>query len=42
MFLLPLTIPSLEIKCSVPVVCVMATFSAIQERYYVGKGHEII
>ena len=42
MFLLPLTIPFLEIKCSVPVVCAIATFSAIQEGYYVGKGYEIM
>ena len=42
LFLLPLTISFVETQYSVPIVCSMATFSAIEEGYYVGKGHEII
>ena len=37
-----LTIHYLEVQYSVPIVCAMVTFSAIQEGYYVGKGYEII
>ena len=42
LFLLPLTIHFVEVEYSVPVVCFMATFSAIQEGYFVGKGYEMI
>ena len=43
--LLFLLLPSLqfvEIKYSVPVVCLMSTFSAIQEGYYIRIGREIV
>ena len=42
LFLLPLTLHFLETKYSVPIVCVMATFSAIHEAYYISEGHEIV
>lgn len=42
LFLLPLTLHFLETKYSVPIVCVMATFSAIHEAYYISEGREIV
>ena len=38
LFLLPLTLKLIELKYSSVVVCSMATFSAIQEGYYIGTG----
>ncbi len=38
LFLLPLTFPFIELKYSCVVVCLVATFSAIQEGYYVVTG----
>ena len=35
LFLLPLTLSFVELKYTAIVVCFMATFSAIQERYYI-------
>ena len=42
LFLLPLTLQFFEVRYSVPIVCTMATFSAIQEAYYILAGREII
>lgn len=42
LFLLPLTLKYIELKYSSIVVCLLATFAAIQEGYYVKKGHEIV
>ncbi len=42
LFLLPLTIPFLKLKYTAIVVCSVATFSAIQEGYYVRKGRETV
>lgn len=42
LFLLPLTLFWVDFKYSAMVVCVMATFSAIQEGYYIRKGREIV
>ena len=40
LFLLPLTLSFLELKCSSIVVCSIATFSAIQEGVYIVTGCE--
>lgn len=42
LFLLPLSLPFVELKYSFVVVCSTATCSAIQEGYYTGIGREII
>ena len=42
LFLLPLTLHLVELKYSSFVVCLIATFSAIQEGYYIGTGREIL
>ena len=42
LFLLPLTLYFIELKYSCVVVCSIATFSAIQEGYYIGTGREIV
>ena len=42
LFLLPLTIQIIEPKYSLMVICLIATFAAIQEGYYIGTGREII
>lgn len=42
LFLLPLTLHFVELKYSSVVVCSIATFSAIQEGYYIGTGREIV
>ena len=42
LFLLPLSLSFVEIKYSSVVVCLIATFSAIQEGYYIGTGSEIL
>ena len=41
-FLLTLTLFWVNLKYSAMVVCVVATFSAIQEGYYIGTGRELI
>ena len=33
LFLLPLTLPWIDLRCSAPVVCIAATFSAMAERH---------
>ena len=42
LFLLPLTVFFVEMKYSVMAVCSIATFSAIQEGYYIKEGREIV
>ena len=42
LFVLPLSLSFVEIKYSSVVVCLIATFSAIQEGYYIGTGREIL
>lgn len=42
LFLLPLTLFWVDFKHSAMVVCVVATFSAIQGGYYIRKGREIV
>lgn len=42
MFLVTLTLPFVELKYSAPMVCAIATFSAIQEGFYIGKRYEIV
>ena len=41
-FLLPLTVFLIEMKYSAMAVCSIATFSAIQEGYYIREGREIV
>lgn len=38
LFLLPLTLHLVELKYSSITVCLIATFAAIQEAYYIGAG----
>ena len=42
LFLLPLTLQVINVQYSAPIVCAMATFSAILEAYYSLSGREII
>ena len=42
LFILPLSLSFVEIKYSSVVVCLIATFSSIQEGYYIGIGREIL
>lgn len=42
LFLLPVTVFFVEIQYSAMVVCSIATFSAIQEGYYIREGREIV
>ncbi len=42
LFLLPLTISFVELKYTAIVICSIATFSAIQEGYYIGTDREIV
>ena len=42
LFLLPLTIQFAELKYSFAAICFIATFSAIQEGYYIRTGREIV
>ena len=42
LFLLPLTVSLVELKYTAIVVCFLATFSAIQEGYYIIKGREFV
>ncbi|MGM9631837.1 MAG: CDP-alcohol phosphatidyltransferase family protein [Eubacteriales bacterium] len=41
LFLLPLTLYFVELKYSAVIICAIATFSAIQEGYYIRTGREI-
>ena len=38
LFILPLTLPVVELKHSAPLICTVATFAAIQEGLYIRKG----
>ncbi|MBR4472796.1 MAG: CDP-alcohol phosphatidyltransferase family protein [Oscillospiraceae bacterium] len=40
LFILPLTLPVVELKYSAPLVCALATFAAIQEGHYIRTGKE--
>ena len=40
LFLLPLTLPVVELKYSAPLVCTVATFAAIQEGHYIRTGRD--
>ena len=42
LFLLPLTMSIVDPRYTAPVVCVIATISAIQEGYYIATGHHMI
>ncbi len=42
LFLLPLTVSIIELKLSSTIVCSIATFSAIQEGYYISTGREVV
>ena len=42
LFLLPLTVFLIEMKYSAMAVCSIATFSAIQEGYYIREGREYV
>ena len=42
LFLFPLTLKFIKLEYSSVVICIFATFAAIQEGYYVKKGREII
>ena len=42
LFLLPLTMQFVELKYSFATICLIATFAAIQEGYYIRTGREII
>ena len=41
LFLIPLALQFIEIKYSLIAVCIVATFSAIQEGYYIRTGQEV-
>ena len=40
LFILPLTLPIVELKYSAPLVCAVATFAAIQEGHYIRTARE--
>ena len=40
LFVLPLTLPVVELKISAPLVCTVATFAAIQEGHFIRTGKE--
>ena len=42
LFLLPLTMSFVELRYTVPVVCIIATIAAIQEGHYIVKGCDIV
>ena len=42
LFLLPLTMPIVDLRYTAPVVCVLATIAAIREGYYIATGHHTI
>ena len=42
LFLLPLTLPFIDLRYSAPMVCFMATFAAIQEGYYIRTDRESV
>ena len=40
LFVLPLTLPVLELKSSAPLICTVATFAAVQEGHFIRTGKE--
>ena len=40
LFILPLTLPIVELKYSAPLVCAAATFAAIQEGHFIRTERE--
>ena len=40
LFVLPLTLPIVELKYSAPIVCAAATFAAVQEGHFIRTGKE--
>ena len=38
LFILPLTLPVIELRCSAVVVCLVASFAAVQEGHYIRTG----
>ena len=42
LFLLPLTMPFVDLRYTAPVVCILATIAAFQEWYYIMTGCNII
>lgn len=42
LFLFPLTLGSIELKYSAVIVCSIATFSAVQEGYFIGTGCALV
>lgn len=38
LFIIPLTLPTVELKHSAPFICTVATFAAIQEGHYIRTG----
>ena len=42
LFLLPLTMSFVDLRYTVPVVCVIATIAASREGYYIAAGHHTI
>ena len=41
LFVLPLTLPFINLKYSALAVCLFATFAAIQEGHYIRTGKEV-
>ena len=41
LFIFPLTLPTVELEHSAPLVCTVATFAAIQEGHFIRTGREI-
>lgn len=41
LFVLPLTIRIIDLKCSTAIICAIATFAAIQEGHYIRTGDVI-
>lgn len=38
LFILPLTLPAIELRCSAVVVCLVASFATVQEGHYIRTG----
>ena len=42
LFLLPLTMQVIDLRYSVPAVCILATASAVQEGYFISRNRDVI
>ena len=42
LFLLPLTMPFVDLRYTAPVVCILATIAAFQEWYYIVTGRNVV